>query len=91
MSPTCLPPSSKHRRADWPNCGKCAANFYLHGPPGHVPAAAQSKACGSTAANAAGPSAPSCVAESVAKLASLKAAGFLTAAEFDAAKKCTLS
>ena len=87
----CSAPMPKHlRQADWPACGRCAAEFYLNGPaarapPSMLPADA-SAACGGPSAGP-GPAAAATMAEALAKVSSLRASGFLSAAEFQAAKR----
>ncbi len=85
-----VPMPKNLRVADWPNCAQCAAQFYLHGPPAPKQWDAPAIASADTAASTA-PAGPSSVASSLAKLAELKAGGFLTDAEFTSAKQRILT
>ena len=76
------------RQSDWPQCGKCCASFYLHegtevaGPAAVTPS--------SSSAPPVLPAASDLVA-GLTNLAGLLQAGFLTLAEFQAAKQQLLA
>ena len=79
------------RKVEWPHCGRCAAAFYLHGPPAATASAPSSS--GPPPAPAApdgqAPSSGDLVA-SLRELAQLHSAGALNDQEFSAAKQLLL-